>query len=97
MYRNASLYGWNGYDGCGGSGSSRSTPAGSPDCEEPGYESGEGEPWPPEVTSTGGVPRAANFHVFRAAPVREVLEMTGADQVLRVFDTVADAEAVFGG
>ncbi|WP_342786973.1 STAS domain-containing protein [Streptomyces tailanensis] len=26
-------------------------------------------------------------------PLRQILEMTGADQVLRVFDTVADAEA----
>ena len=30
-------------------------------------------------------------------PVRRILEMTGADQLLRVFDTVADAEALFGG
>ncbi|MEU5893765.1 STAS domain-containing protein [Streptomyces sp. NPDC047461] len=30
-------------------------------------------------------------------PVRRLLELTGADQVLRMFDTVADAEAVFGG
>ncbi|MFF4277145.1 STAS domain-containing protein, partial [Streptomyces sp. NPDC001536] len=30
-------------------------------------------------------------------PVRRLLELTEADQVLRVFDTVADAEAVFGG
>jgi anti-anti-sigma factor len=30
-------------------------------------------------------------------PLRRILEMTGADHVLRVFDTVADAEAVFGG
>jgi anti-anti-sigma factor len=30
-------------------------------------------------------------------PVRRTLEMTGADHILRVFDTVADAEAVFGG
>jgi anti-anti-sigma factor len=30
-------------------------------------------------------------------PVRGFLELTGADQVLRVFDTVADAEAGFGG
>ncbi|KKD07655.1 STAS domain-containing protein [Streptomyces sp. WM6386] len=30
-------------------------------------------------------------------PLRRILEMTGADQVLRVFDTVTDAEAVFGG
>ncbi|MER6187066.1 STAS domain-containing protein [Streptomyces sp. NPDC001652] len=30
-------------------------------------------------------------------PVRRTLEMTGADHVLRVFDTVAAAEAVFGG
>lgn len=29
--------------------------------------------------------------------LRGILEMTGADHVLRVFDTVADAEAVFGG
>ncbi|MFD3839797.1 STAS domain-containing protein [Streptomyces sp. NPDC058642] len=29
-------------------------------------------------------------------PVRRMLELTGADQVLRVFDTVTDAEAVFG-
>ncbi|MBT2423502.1 STAS domain-containing protein [Streptomyces sp. ISL-22] len=28
--------------------------------------------------------------------LRRVLEMTGADRVLRVFDTVTDAEAVFG-
>ncbi|GAB2882926.1 STAS domain-containing protein [Streptomyces deserti] len=30
-------------------------------------------------------------------PLRRVLEMTGADHVLRAFDTVTDAEAVFGG
>ncbi|WP_327721908.1 STAS domain-containing protein [Streptomyces sp. NBC_00490] len=30
------------------------------------------------------------------APVRRLLELTGADQALRVFDTVADAEAAFG-
>jgi anti-anti-sigma regulatory factor len=30
-------------------------------------------------------------------PVRRILEMTGANQLLRVFDTIADAEAVFGG
>lgn len=30
------------------------------------------------------------------APVRRIVEMTGTDQVLRVFDTVTDAEAVFG-
>ncbi|CAK7284797.1 STAS domain-containing protein [Streptomyces misionensis] len=30
------------------------------------------------------------------APLRRILEMTGADQVLRVFDTVADAEATLG-
>jgi anti-anti-sigma factor len=29
-------------------------------------------------------------------PVREALEMTGTDQVLRVFDSVADAEAAIG-
>ncbi|MFC8091885.1 STAS domain-containing protein [Streptomyces sp. NPDC057301] len=29
--------------------------------------------------------------------LRRVLEMTGVDQVLRMFDTVADAEAVFRG
>jgi anti-sigma B factor antagonist len=29
-------------------------------------------------------------------PLRRILEMTGTDQVLRVFDTVTDAEAVFG-
>ncbi|WP_327714144.1 STAS domain-containing protein [Streptomyces sp. NBC_00490] len=31
------------------------------------------------------------------APLRRTLQMTGADHVLRVFDTVADAQAVFGG
>jgi hypothetical protein len=30
-------------------------------------------------------------------PVRGILEMTGVNQLLRVFDTVADAKAVFGG
>lgn len=30
-------------------------------------------------------------------PLRQILEMTGASQVLRVFATVTDAEAVFGG
>ncbi|WP_406123658.1 STAS domain-containing protein [Streptomyces canus] len=30
-------------------------------------------------------------------PVRRILQMTGADQVLRVYGTVADAEAAFGG
>jgi anti-sigma B factor antagonist len=30
-------------------------------------------------------------------PVRRILEMTGANQLLRVYDTVTDAEAVFGG
>jgi anti-sigma B factor antagonist len=29
--------------------------------------------------------------------LRRIHEMTGADQVLRVFDTVTDAEAVFSG
>ncbi|MBT2457280.1 STAS domain-containing protein [Streptomyces sp. ISL-86] len=29
-------------------------------------------------------------------PLQRILEMTGADHVLRVFDTVADAEAGFG-
>ncbi|MEU0414765.1 STAS domain-containing protein [Streptomyces griseorubiginosus] len=29
-------------------------------------------------------------------PVLRILEMTGADQLLRVYDTVTDAEAVFG-
>ncbi|MFH8991336.1 STAS domain-containing protein [Streptomyces sp. NPDC017940] len=29
-------------------------------------------------------------------PLRRILEMTGADQCLRVCDTVADAEAAFG-
>ncbi|MFJ9005861.1 STAS domain-containing protein [Streptomyces canus] len=28
--------------------------------------------------------------------LRRILQMTGADQVLRAFDTVVDAEAVFG-
>ncbi|MGW3208903.1 STAS domain-containing protein [Streptomyces sp. NPDC001135] len=31
-----------------------------------------------------------------AAPLRRILEMTGADQVLRVFDTVTDAEVALG-
>jgi anti-anti-sigma factor len=30
-------------------------------------------------------------------PVRRILEMTGADQLLRVYDTVTDAEAVLDG
>ncbi|WP_327370635.1 STAS domain-containing protein [Streptomyces sp. NBC_01217] len=30
-------------------------------------------------------------------PLRRILEMTGVDHVPRVFDTVTDAEAVFGG
>ncbi len=30
-------------------------------------------------------------------PLRWIFEMTGVDHVLRVFDTVTDAEAVFGG
>lgn len=30
-------------------------------------------------------------------PLRRTLQVTGADQLLRVYDTVADAEAVFGG
>ncbi|MFD3839801.1 STAS domain-containing protein [Streptomyces sp. NPDC058642] len=30
-------------------------------------------------------------------PLRRTLERTGAGHVLRVFDTVADAEAAFGG
>ncbi|MFD4556604.1 STAS domain-containing protein [Streptomyces sp. NPDC058469] len=30
-------------------------------------------------------------------PLRRILEMTGADQFLRVYDTVTEAEAVFGG
>jgi anti-sigma B factor antagonist len=30
-------------------------------------------------------------------PLRRILEMTGANQLLRVYDTVTDAEAVFGG
>jgi anti-sigma B factor antagonist len=30
-------------------------------------------------------------------PVLRILELTGADQLLRVYDTVTDAEAVFGG
>lgn len=30
-------------------------------------------------------------------PLRQILEMTGANQVLRVYDTVTEAEAVFGG
>ncbi|MFF4260402.1 STAS domain-containing protein [Streptomyces sp. NPDC001663] len=30
-------------------------------------------------------------------PLQWVLEMTGADQILRVYDTVAEAEAVFAG
>ncbi|WP_406177901.1 hypothetical protein [Streptomyces canus] len=29
-------------------------------------------------------------------PLQRILQMTGADQVLRVYDTVTDAEAVFG-
>jgi anti-anti-sigma factor len=29
--------------------------------------------------------------------LRRILQMTGAEQVLRVYDTVTDAEAVFGG
>lgn len=29
-------------------------------------------------------------------PLRRILEMTGADHVLRIFDTVTNAEAVFG-
>ena len=29
--------------------------------------------------------------------LRRILQMTGVDHVLRVFDTVADAEAIFGG
>ncbi|MEU8990436.1 STAS domain-containing protein [Streptomyces sp. NPDC048558] len=29
--------------------------------------------------------------------LRQLLQMTGVDQVLRIYDTVADAEAVFGG
>ncbi|MDH6523108.1 anti-sigma B factor antagonist [Streptomyces sp. SAI-135] len=31
------------------------------------------------------------------ASLRRVLQMTGADQLLRVYDAVIDAEAVFGG
>ncbi|WP_163010883.1 STAS domain-containing protein [Streptomyces dangxiongensis] len=30
-------------------------------------------------------------------PLRRILQMTGADQVLKVYDTVTDAEADFGG
>lgn len=30
-------------------------------------------------------------------PVRRLLQLAGADQVLRVFNTVAEAEAVFSG
>ncbi|WP_369174459.1 STAS domain-containing protein [Streptomyces sp. R28] len=30
-------------------------------------------------------------------PLRRILQMTGADQLLRVYDTVTDAEAVFAG
>ncbi|WP_370270544.1 STAS domain-containing protein [Streptomyces sp. V4I8] len=30
-------------------------------------------------------------------PLGRILEMTGANQLLRVYDTVAEAEAVFGG
>lgn len=30
-------------------------------------------------------------------PLRRILQMTGADQLLRVYDTATEAEAVFGG
>ncbi|MBY8846916.1 STAS domain-containing protein [Streptomyces sp. SP2-10] len=30
-------------------------------------------------------------------PLRRILEMTGADQLFRVYDTVTEAEAVFAG
>ncbi|MER5223876.1 STAS domain-containing protein [Streptomyces flaveus] len=30
-------------------------------------------------------------------PLRRILQMTEADQILRVYDTVTDTEAVFGG
>jgi anti-sigma B factor antagonist len=30
-------------------------------------------------------------------PLRRILQMTGVDQLLRVYDTVTEAEAVFGG
>ncbi|KUN89914.1 hypothetical protein AQJ66_02280 [Streptomyces bungoensis] len=43
--------------------------------------------------------RAAVALVLACVPVtlRRVLDMTGADQVLRVFDTVPDAEAALSG
>ncbi|MGQ4420715.1 hypothetical protein ACN6LA_001004 [Streptomyces sp. SAS_269] len=37
--------------------------------------------------------RATVVLAFVPGPLRRLLEMTGADQILRVFGTVADAEA----
>ncbi|MCX4418360.1 hypothetical protein [Streptomyces mirabilis] len=41
--------------------------------------------------------RAVLVQACAPEPLLQTLEMTGADQVLRVYDTVTDAEGVFGG
>ncbi|MFH9968389.1 STAS domain-containing protein [Streptomyces mirabilis] len=41
--------------------------------------------------------RAVLVQACAPEPLLQTLEMTGAAQVLRVYDTVTDAEGVFGG